>query len=759
MDIKALQQQRKAEDAKKNIFTYDKYKYKLQEGVRSEYKKEKYERKFSKDLILRKDLEKNTETDILKLPILISPELTVIWEQIKREKNSKKAQELVEEFLKKEKVCQEIQLNKRFEYTASTGKTVNIDIDKIWFGTTENGIDIRPGLVSVESEPIAVRLGDDCVHALMAGRTGSGKSNALHVIITSLMYEYAPWELNINLADFKIVELSKYGNAHYEDNGTLYSAAAPHVEKIAATDSMEYVLSVMYDMYEKMDIRQKVFAALGFQKLSQYRQKYGVVLPREILIVDEFQQMYELATPKQADKINQLIKMITKLGRATGYHLLFASQSMSGTVRSDVLSNFKLRLCLPADENVSSMVLGNKAASELTGSKSKGYLIANGEGGAVDYNIEYKVPLIRENEEEGTGDLADTLKENAILARKLGYQKSMDFYREETVRQLWRGEDSQESTFEGDLEKFYHNTRDAVANKEDVEDYLLLGDSCVYTRTHGKNSSLEYAPLQIADRKNILCIGDSIYQRAYMMELLALQYAKREEGRNANYVVHGDSMVRSLLKLPGFSVEREFAAKDFTGFIRQNYLYRSVIRRFVQLPQSERIPENIPEEIRNILWEVYKKGIGEDGEFHFKKIKTLTFWVNGYHMLDDMLQEWGQHERDKASMEEILKNATNVGMRFILIGTKVTDLPSAIAKNFEYRFLMSNDESNYVKSGMQYPKEYKEEILRFKAMNEALNRQKPGLYILPQDEKLVKMFGVDMESRDRNDTSFFEGIL
>ena len=93
---------------------------------------------------------------------------------------------------------------------------------------------------------------------------------------------------------------------------------APHVEKIAATDGMEYVLSMMYDMYERMDIRQKVFAALGIQKLSQYRKMFGVVLPREILIVDEFQQMYELATPKQSEIINQLLKMITKLVRATG---------------------------------------------------------------------------------------------------------------------------------------------------------------------------------------------------------------------------------------------------------------------------------------------------------------------------------------------------------------------------------------------------------------------------------------------------------
>ena len=153
---------------------------------------------------------------------------------------------------------------------------------------------------------------------------------------------------------------------------------------------------------------------------------------------------------------------------------------------------------------------------------------------------------------------------------------------------------------------------------------------------------------------------------------------------------------------------------------------------------------------------MYQKGLGEDGGFHFKKIATMTFWINGYHMLGDLMQEWGQ--RGQPSMDQILKNGVNVGMRFILIGTKVADLPPAVAKSFEYRFLMTNDESNYAKSGMQYPKEYKEELLRVKVMNEALNRQKPGLYILPQDEKLVKMFDMEMENTNDYDGVFFHGI-
>ncbi len=43
-------------------------------------------------------------------------------------------------------------------------------------------------------------------------------------------------------------------------------------------------------------------------------------------------------------------------------------------------------------------------------------------------------------------------------------------------------------------------------------------------------------------------------------------------------------------------------------------------------------------------------------------------------------------------------------------------------------------------------------------MNETLNRQKPGLYILPQDEKLVKMFAVDIEKHDNRDREFFKNI-
>lgn len=107
------------------------------------------------------------------------------------------------------------------------------DTQGLWFNTTQNGINLRPGLKDEEwSSPTTITLGDDAVHSLVAGRTGSGKSVFLNSIIFSLLAEYSPWELDLYLADFKKVEFSRY----------LSKCNVPHIKAVAATSEIRYVL-------------------------------------------------------------------------------------------------------------------------------------------------------------------------------------------------------------------------------------------------------------------------------------------------------------------------------------------------------------------------------------------------------------------------------------------------------------------------------------------------------------------------------------
>lgn len=753
--------------AEENILKYEIYADEMSEILEDELR-------YHNHKFLRDDL-----WDGSKEYIRLAPELKECWGKLYKEKSAMACDKILRDVLDKpfeEGGCKIIKVKELKEQISNLNE--GEWCKNIWFGSSADGINIRVGDIKEKVE--AIRLDDNIVHGIMAGRTGSGKSCALHVLITSLMYEYAPWEININLADFKILEFSKYGNTSFEnENGEFELAMAPHVSKIAATDSMEYVLSVMYDMYEKMDIRQKVFAALGIQKLSDFRKKYDVVLPREILIIDEFQQMYELASPKQVEIINQLIKMITKLGRATGYHLFFASQSLAGTIRNDVLANFKLRLCLSATEDISSMILGNEKAAEI----DKGCILANSEGGDEKYNKLLQVPLLKdERDKKNNIALADILRIHHILAKALGYQKENDFYRQDYTRDFTGDNNS----FENDLKVFLDNyEKSSVSKIAEIEKILLLGDSCVYARKAGKDNTLEYMPLKLADRKNILCIGDSALQRGYMLRLLLSQYVMNK-GKNEVILFDADPYATIGLDKYESQIKRRMP-DEITQFVHTQIQIRMLFKSYYQNPvkSDELFKEDLYNTfLKNKTDQVYGKSINyteaikdekiekvietkfeelkavyeqciQDGKFSLKYLPQITIFINGFHTTPDLMDEWNS---DRKFIEH-LKKSSGLGIRFIFIGTRIADIGSAFKDIFGYYFLMTNDESNFTRIDMVRPKEYRDDIVIIKAKNEALNKQKPGLYILNQDIKIVKAFNTTDIMEDDSDIELFKGIV
>lgn len=261
--------------------------------------------------------------------------------------------------------------------------------DKIWAYTTLKGIDLHYGFLNGDpSSPLVETLGDDAVHCLMGGQTGAGKSATINMVLANLLYMYPPEWLELVMIDFKRVEFIMY-------TGDLL---IPHASIISGTKDGEYALSIFDWVLNEMARRQKLIGKYKFQKIQDWNQAVldgkidEPVIPRILMLFDEFQAMFVAVADDKLDLIKKRIMALSKEARAMGVHMWFTSQSMKGTMSDDILEQFKMRACLsvPTAET-SNSILGNDAASTLVG---KGWIYLNCNGGKSQYNHKYQIPYI-----------------------------------------------------------------------------------------------------------------------------------------------------------------------------------------------------------------------------------------------------------------------------------------------------------------------------------------------------------------------------
>ncbi|MBQ6980319.1 MAG: hypothetical protein IJQ07_06710 [Clostridia bacterium] len=192
-------------------------------------------------------------------------------------------------------------------------------------------------------------------HGLIAGATGSGKSTLLHTIIMSSMLNYTPDKLNLYLMDFKSGTEFKI----YE------SVKLPHIKLLALDAMQEFGESILENLVSEMERRGELFKSVGQTSLKGYSENTGKSLPRILVVMDEFQILFNDSTNRKiALNCAELTKRIVTEGRAFGIHLLMATQSTKVirdlTLQQGTIEQMRIRIGLKCGEDDARYLFSDK---------------------------------------------------------------------------------------------------------------------------------------------------------------------------------------------------------------------------------------------------------------------------------------------------------------------------------------------------------------------------------------------------------------
>lgn len=200
-------------------------------------------------------------------------------------------------------------------------------------------------------QPVVLDLQKDGPHALVAGTTGSGKSELLQTWLTALAAANRPDELAYVLVDYK-------GGA-----GLRGVARFPHTVGVVTDLDAHLAERALVSLRAELAHREQLFADHGVSDLTEYqRLPDAPPLPRQVIVVDEFRVLAE----ELPEFVDGLVRLAT-VGRSLGVHLVLATQRPAGVVTPEIRANVNLRIALRVRDTDDSVdVIESAAAARIS---------------------------------------------------------------------------------------------------------------------------------------------------------------------------------------------------------------------------------------------------------------------------------------------------------------------------------------------------------------------------------------------------------
>ncbi len=187
-------------------------------------------------------------------------------------------------------------------------------------------------------------------HGLIAGMTGSGKSEFIITYILSLAVNFSPLDVSFILIDYKGGGLA--GAFENRETGVRLPHLAGTITNLDVSEMNRSLSSIQSELRRRQQLFNSARDKLGESTVDIYKYqkfykegKVSTPIPHLFIISDEFAELKS----QQPDFMDQLIQT-ARIGRSLGVHLILATQKPSGVVNDQIWSNSRFRVCLKVQE-------------------------------------------------------------------------------------------------------------------------------------------------------------------------------------------------------------------------------------------------------------------------------------------------------------------------------------------------------------------------------------------------------------------------